>query len=207
MSQTIGSHTPLSDSLWKFTINAEGGGVWSQEPIDQDSVSPTSQRLLRPGRFGFGTTIKDVGYHVGGQVWGNSDKDSSRLGFFTNKVASYNISSGIWNNDHNTSLGSVGTIGGASAQTIFALNPGDRGLMVIFGGRDLGTNVTGPPTDYFKLDNITLYDPYIDVWSTQQATGEIPAIREQFCAITVEGSNGTYEMSVILRRVSVCARF
>lgn len=198
-SQLIKSPAPSSNSLWKFTSDAEGGGTWSQEPIDFSATSHLSQHLLRPGRLGFGTTIGDVGYQIGGQVWGQSDNNSSPLGFFTSKITSYNMSSVAWNNDKNTHIGSAVTIGGASAQTLSASSSDGRELMVIFGGRDLGTDVNVQTTTYFELDSITIYDPYIDVWFSQQATGEIPAIREQFCAVTVRGNNGTYEMLVLLR--------
>lgn len=70
--------------------------------------------------------------------------------------------------------------------------------MIVVGGRDPGTNVSQPPANYSAFDNVTLYDPYIDVWYAQKASGDIPASREEFCAVTVRGDNGTYEMLVMI---------
>jgi hypothetical protein len=186
-----------ADSLWKFTSDGTGNGTWSEEPINYtapSSATGTSQNLFRPGNLGCSTTIGDTGYHVGGRIWDESDVDASPTGYFQNTITSFNMSSGVWSNDLNTSIGSVGTVVGASAGTITALGLDGRGLLVLIGGRDPGTNVTAPPTNYYELSNVTLYDPYIDVWYAQQASGDIPSPREQFCTVIVPGDNGTYEM-------------
>jgi hypothetical protein len=149
---------------------------------------------LRPGGTGCSTTLRDTGYYVGGRVWEQSDVDASPIGYFQNTTTSFNFSSGTWNNERHTSVGSAGTIEGASAGTVSALGLDGRGLMVIIGGRDPGTNASQPLANYFELSNVTLYDPYIDKWYAQQASGDIPAVRELFCAVTVRGENGTYEM-------------
>jgi hypothetical protein len=183
------------DSLWKFSSDGAGGGAWSQIPINYTMLSSLSQRLLRPGGTGSGVAIGSTGYYVGGRVWEQSDVDASPTGYFQNTVTSFNSSSGAWNNELPTRIGSSGTIEGARAVTIPAIGLDERGLMVIIGGRDPGTNVSAPSANYFGLDNVTIYDPYIDVWFAQHATGEvIPAIREMFCAVATAGDNGTYEM-------------
>jgi hypothetical protein len=138
--------------------------------------------------------IGDVGYYVGGRVWKQSDMDASPTGYFQNTITTFNMSSGIWNNELKTSIGSSGTIEGASIGTITAFGLDGRGLIVLIGGRDPGTNVSAPIANYFALSNVTLYDPYIDRWYAQQASGDIPPPREEFCAVTVPGDNGTYEV-------------
>jgi len=66
--------------------------------------------------------------------------------------------------------------------------------MVIIGGRDPGTNVSQSPANYFEFSNVTLYDPYIDIWYAQEAIGDVPTVRELFCAVTVPGDNGACEI-------------
>lgn len=116
------------------------------------------------------------------------------------KITSLNSSSGEWNGEANINLNSQGTTLGARAVTVPAFGLDDRGLMVIMGGLDpgqnlsLGSSLAQEDTSFTKFDNITLYDPYIDRWYTQTATGDIPAARKWFCAVSVKGDNGTYEM-------------
>ena len=187
-----------ADSLWKFTSDDTGNGTWSEEPVNyippSSPSSATSQILFRPGNLGCSTTIGDTGYYVGGRVGQQFDVERSPTGYFQNTITSFNMSSGLWSNNLITSIGSVGAVVGASAGSITALGLDGRGLLVLIGGRDPGTNVTAPPTNYYELSNVTLYDPYIDVWYAQQASGDIPSPREQFCTVIVPGDNGTYEM-------------
>jgi hypothetical protein len=71
------------------------------------------------------------------------------------------------------------------------------GLIVLLGGGDPGTNVsdlTYYSSHYFDFSNVTIYDPHIDVWYAQTATGDIPGLRDSFCLVTIPGDNGTYEM-------------
>jgi hypothetical protein len=89
--------------------------------------------------------------------------DASPTGYSQNTITLFNSSSGIWNNELSTSIGSSGTIEGAAAGTVTACGLDGRGLMVIIGGRDPGTNVSQSPANYFEFSNVTLYDPYIDI--------------------------------------------
>ena len=108
------------DSLWKFTSDEKGGGTWSQESINFTVPSPAPQRLLRPGGTGCSTTIDDTGYYVGGRVWEQSDVYASPTGYSQNTISLFNSSSGIWNNELSTSIGSSGTIEGAAAGAVTA---------------------------------------------------------------------------------------
>jgi hypothetical protein len=183
------------DSLWRFTGDGTGNGTWVEEPISYIAPSTaTSQTLFRPDGTGCSTTIGDTGYYVGGRVWQQSDVDASQGGYFQNTITSFNMSSGVWNNSLRTSIGSGGEIRDASAGSITALGLDGRGLIVLIGGRDPGWNATAPPTNYYDLSNVTIYDPSTDIWYAQQASGDVPSPREMFCTVTVPGDNGTYEM-------------
>ncbi|CZR63202.1 uncharacterized protein PAC_13099 [Phialocephala subalpina] len=129
-----------------------------------------SQHLLRPGGLGSSTNIVSTGYFVGEYIYRGSDVNASPNGHFQNTITSYNLSSGQWENERVTRIDG-------------------RGLMVVIGGRDRGTKVSQNSGTYFGFDNVTIYDPYIDVW-------EVPAVRDSFCAVTVAGDNGTYEIFI-----------
>lgn len=77
---------------------------------------------------------------------------------------------------------------------------------MVFGGEDPGTAacvdaIDCRQTGFVSFKNISIYDPYIDVWFAQQAAGQIPSARSYFCAIAVQGHNNTYEMSVEPRQI------
>jgi hypothetical protein len=128
-------------------------------------------------------TLGDASGNSLGTVWEQSDADAAPTGYFHSTATSFNFSSGIWNNELPTRIGSSSAIEGAKAGTVPAFSLDGRGLMVVIGGRDPGTNVSKPPENYIGFNNVTLYDPYIDTWYAQQATGDIPAAGEMFCAV------------------------
>ena len=109
-------------------------------------------------------------------------------------VTSFNSSSRIWDDESPVRLNSFGTSVGACAVKVTALGLDQRGLIFIMGGWDPGTVAGEVPSDYVGFDNVTFYDPYIDIWYAQRATGDIPLPRGHFCAVSVPGDNGTYEM-------------
>lgn len=116
------------------------------------------------------------------------------MGYYKNTITSFNTSSGVWRNDLITRIGSSGTIDGAQSGIVSALGLDGRDLIVIIGGFDPGTNASAPTKNYFDFGNITFYDPYIDRWYAQSAIGDIPGVREYFCAVSVAGDDGTFEM-------------
>lgn len=144
-----------------------------------------------------GITLGEVGYYVGVRVWEQPDVNASPTGYYQDTITAFNISANTWSNTLKTSIGTEGTIQGASIGTISALGLDKRGLLVLIGGKDPMTNVSDAYygfSHYFNFSNITIYDPYIDVWYAQTATGDIPGVRESFCMATMQGDNGTYEM-------------
>lgn len=162
--------------MWKFTSDATGGGAWSEEGINYT----TSQSLLRPGGQDCGITLGEVGYYVGVRVWEEPDVNASPTGYCQDTITAFNISANTWSSTLKTSIGTEGTIQGASIGTISALGLDKRGLLVLIGGKDPGTNVSDAYygfSHYFNFSNTTIYDPYIDVWYAQTATGDIPGVR------------------------------
>lgn len=77
---------------------------------------------------------------------------------------------------------------------------GTDGLLVMFGGQSTSPDLYQPGTfsnanpEFIASDNITIYDPVSKIWHSQVTTGEHPSPRDSFCAVGVQGVNGTYEM-------------
>lgn len=184
--------------LWKFTGDKAGGGIWT------NSSRPPSSKLRnpihRPGTFSCAATLGDTVYHIGGLVWAKTDPDVYDIDAYNlDTIISYNTTSGNWRNDLSSQIGSSGKIRGARTGEVSASGLDGRPLMIVIGGYDpwlsgSNWNPKGNALTYVSFDNVTIYDPYIDKWYAQRASGDIPRPRDMFCAVTVRGHNGTYEM-------------
>jgi hypothetical protein len=151
---------------------------------------------------GCSISIGDTSYYIGGYVSSDSDPTAGSLphsGIYQTTVTSFDSSSGIWEGAALQVFDKSGASYGARAVTIPAFSLDERGLIFILGGWDPEEAVTSPSYprgNYTGFDNITFYDPYIDRWYSQKVTGDIPAYRESFCAVSAKGDNGTYKMQV-----------
>lgn len=195
-SRTFGG--PLN-ALWKFSSDGNGSGAWSQDPFNNMSqISPQSAGMpIRPGEGGCSITLGDTGYHVGGQVWPESDPGINDGVFgFKDTISSFNTTTSSWGKNLKTLIGTTGAIMGASAVSVPATGLENRSLIVLIGGREPGPEANTPAYQnrYYGLDNVTIYDPTINKWFAQRATGDIPNFREDACAVATRGNNNNYEM-------------
>ena len=181
---------PPPNQLWKFAAsNGTGSGAWSQV-VTSDLIF---SELLRRSA-GSGATIGETGYYIGGQVWPSTDPSITGDDVIPQVgVVSFNSSSETWDNETSVGMNTYGTVRYSKVVTIPALGLDGRGLLITLGGEDPGLALDGSNT-LISLSNITIYDPYIDRWFAQNAVGAIPEARESFCAVAVQGDNGTYEM-------------
>lgn len=63
---------------------------------------------------------------------------------------------------------------------------GRAGVLVAFGGYQTayqGTQIPAWPWDQRPFSDIFIYDIYFDTWYRQTATGDIPELRTEFCAV------------------------
>jgi len=180
-------YPPPPLKLWRFAVNGAGGS-WSQVP----ESSTTFNTLVRQAR-GWGLTVGDTGYYLGGILSSLSDPSAGSTATSMSMITSLNFTSGAWSKDLRIDLNSQGTVIGQKVLAITALGLDQRDLLVLIGGYDPDCSSCGN-SSYTYFSNITIYDPYIDLWLAQQATGPAPAPREAFCAVAIKGDNGTYEM-------------
>ena len=171
--------------LWQFTADGEGGGKWDVFNANSDSIF---FNLTRP-TDGLGGVVDDTGFIVGGYTNSHSSiaTDYQMDNIEIPNIASFNITSGEWNNDTAPAYleRQNGTYGIIHPVPTF----GPAGLLAI-----TGTTFTDGRVD--RLSNITLYEPSGKTWYTQRASGDIPNGRDHPCTVGVRGDNGTYEMYV-----------
>lgn len=171
--------------LWQFTADGKGGGKWDVFNANADSIF---FNLTRP-TDGLGGVLDNTGFIVGGYTNSHSSiaTDYQMDNIEIPNIASFNITSGEWNNDTAPAYleRQNGTYGMIHPVPTF----GPAGLLAI-----TGTTFTNGHVD--PLSNITLYEPSGKTWYTQTASGDIPNGRDHPCTVGVRGDNGTYEMYV-----------
>ncbi|KAH8752940.1 hypothetical protein BGZ57DRAFT_912299 [Hyaloscypha finlandica] len=184
--------------VWKFNIDNLGGGTWSPAP-SSDTLFP---HLLRQST-GCGVANGDTGFYTGGYTSGKTDfATSGQANIGREGIVSLNMTSGAWSNDSTIGLDEYGMIQSCVAVTLPAIGL-DRSLIIILG--DWGPPLWASqilPSRQMSLNNITIYDPHIGVWFSQTATGTIPGNRGNFCAVSIPGDNGTYEIFIYSGEIS-----
>lgn len=181
-------------ALWKFTADGAGSGSWSKQ-LSSDSAAFSN--LTRP----YGAAIAtggDVGYALSGVVTSHSDPNFEGDAIPLPGLVSFNMSSGGWKNESSVGYSSNGM--GLWGHMQHVPGFGTDGLLVMFGGQSTSPDLYQPGTfsnanpEFIPFDNITIYDPVSKIWHSQVTTGEHPSPRDSFCAVGVQGVNGTYEM-------------
>ena len=186
---------PPPMQLWKFSSNSEGGGTWSQ-------ISTISEVFYTLTRLSLGAdlSVGDTGLYLGGYSWDNAFPHQQ--GFtLSPALVTYNYTSQGWVSESSIGIGCCGEVVGARAVTIPAFGLDGRELMFVLGGFDplqeaFIWNSGLSPNHSIPFSNITIYDPYIGAWFAQRASGDVPPPSQLFCAVSVQGDNGTYEMQV-----------
>lgn len=185
----IGSTTAPLESLWSFTQSSDGG-TW--QPLDQSSSVFGS--IIRPiqGSVASGAI---GGFNLGGYgTRYSSQKFESARWLPLPGLQFYNFTSHEWFNNSATGY----TLDGTSTWSGTAYVPtwGTAGLLVAFGGQtspNISQWLDGEA--YLSMSNISIFDPLIQIWYHQEATGDIPAQRDRFCVVGINGGeNSTYGM-------------
>jgi len=173
-----------SSSLWKFTVDGEGGGSWASESQDDAFTD-----LVR-SQAGAYVSTRDSGFHFGGESTraATSRPEGAVPGYFH-----FNFTSGdhSWQNETRAPYSDQGTIYGATATWVPTFGP--NGLIVLVGGesREIGNSRN---SEYLPMDMIHFMDPVTKTWYKQQTTGGVPGKRVFHCSVGVESNNGTFEI-------------
>ena len=177
---------PPVPQLWQMTTDGNGGGTWA---IFNADGSSEFVNMTRP-TDALGGVVGNTGYIIGGVTNSHSSQatDYQQDNIMVPGIASFNITSGEWNNDTAPDYlmrkdGSYGTL---HAIPTF----GPAGLLMI-------TGTSAVHGTFNTFDNITIYEPSSKSWYNQKATGDIPSGRDKPCTVGINGDNGTYEMYVL----------
>ena len=109
-------------------------------------------------------------------------------------LVQYNFANQTWSNISAPGTGSATYTIGASAA--LASNFGNSGFLVFIGGSEPTeqTFLYGGNVPLASMAVITLFDIASSTWYTQEATGDIPPGRIEFCSVAAESQNHSFEM-------------
>ena len=177
------------DSIWGFRLNGEGSGVWYQVLGPVSTPFPSDIRRVTGG-----TSASDgsSAYYIGG--W-NSYETSPDLQNFRSPIRGLLIfdfgTLTMTNSSDDSYLASQTfrpTIYGPAYTTggsmINIPTYGDNGILLVLPDSGHNPNV--------GFNNITFYDKKTKKWYSQAASGDIPQIRSEFCAVGIEGDEKHY---------------
>lgn len=169
-------------SLWSFQPDGEGGASWHEPSGNAQEYTPT---------FGSAFTANnDTFYSLGGA--NSNDVPTTVVG-----LATFAFDTDSWNTE--SSAGASQSSNSVFAEAVFMPNFGERGLIAFLGGESPrnSTYAYETGTDMVDMSNITIYDTRTQAWYHQTATGDIPPIRSEFCAVgNAPSDNATFEIFV-----------
>ena len=189
------SNQTYPPSLWKFTIDGQGSGNWSQV---SDSTDPTFGDLTRPSS-GLTASSNTSAFYLGGIVDFQSSSQTTGLNpnvsIPIRGLIEYDFSNGTWTNHSSEGYSPSGIA--AYGEMLYIPSFGTQGLYLMIGGAADGlTNFTTNNT-LQGMNVITIYDPATQTWYHQKATGVIPEPRYQFCATgNMATNNNAYDIFV-----------
>jgi hypothetical protein len=170
--------------LWHFSYLSNGTVTWVEDTL------PTQSGLQKGAAAPFGaatTSTETTFYSLGG---GNATE-----GYAIQGLVEYNFASDTWSNESSNGATQSGFI--VFAEAAYASYFGPAGFLVFVGG-EIPSNQTWvyeSGLELANMSNIILYDIVSGAWYNQQATGDIPPPRSEFCSVTAASSNGaTFEL-------------
>ncbi|KAK3388740.1 hypothetical protein B0T20DRAFT_101681 [Sordaria brevicollis] len=208
-SYGVNSNKIDKSGVWKFTADGNGGGSWGFEaPAPTSPVPPRGLRLVEQAAF-VSTGKGGMGFSVGGVASAWTDPSNPHAEHIPGMVV-YDMNRREWRNETNLGFvngGSGGSLKGGVGVFVPSFSAAgskeeeekENGLVFILGGSVFAVpaTTTGNQPDFVMgFENVTFFDPVTREWFWQETTGEVPSPREKFCAVGVEGKDGSFEMYV-----------
>jgi hypothetical protein len=176
---TYGTVAFFSLSLWSLRIDRTGrNGTWAEVLYTADK---SFAGLARPVG-GLTAYANGSAYVLGGYASGQEQVAQNRP---LPGLVHYNMSSRVFANASAAPYYGSGAAHHGQMVHVLAFG-GAAGLFVMLGGLS--------SRGLLSFGNITLYHPATQRWYWQEATGEAPRRREEFCAAGALSTNGMYEM-------------
>jgi hypothetical protein len=187
-------NTSYSSGLWFSTPWSNGTVEWEMAPLS--AANGLGEGATAPFDGAFVASDRAF-YNLGGVFSPNSSGYFPGPGGIYTAVQGlieYDFASGIWRNDSTTDA----TQSGYSIQANAARAPnfGKAGFLIFVGG-DIPNNQTyafDQSTQLASMSVITLYDLESKTWYHQNATGDIPPERIEFCSVGAVSLENSFEM-------------
>ncbi|KAJ4358023.1 uncharacterized protein N0V89_002602 [Didymosphaeria variabile] len=159
---------PPDFSFWTYDTRLD---QWNESSPNSNVAS------LQRVAYGAGTSAEDFGYgyYFGGYMNNLTSPTWKGEQIATSNLISYDFTAGQLNNNS----GPPDNVGRAEGQLVY-LPASDGGLLVYFGGiEDPSRNGSSQAAN---MSTVHIYDISSNKWYTQQASGQVPGARRQFCA-------------------------
>lgn len=183
-----GTNTVDPLSVWAFLPD---NNTWTERYGPNDDMWDT---MTRATRCASAYTPKS-GYCLGGYsgAW-STPVDAPDFDMPISGMVELDFETSTWSNV--SSVGSSQNGWTISQQMEYVPSYGQEGILIAMGGHDLDQEQYKIGQDLRSMSNITIYDIHTKTWHSQTATGDVPNARSDFCSVSAQGSNDTYEMSV-----------
>lgn len=177
-------------SVWGF---ATENNIWTERYGPDDDLWDNMTRATRCAS----AYTPESGYCLGGYSgpW-STDINTPTSSIPIGGMVEFDFETTTWSNI--SSVGSSERGWTVDQEMEYAPVYGKKGILLAIGGHELPEQeqyVTGE--NLRSMANITIYDINTKTWHSQNATGDIPSGRSEFCSVAVQGDNSdTFEMSV-----------
>ncbi|KAI9845417.1 MAG: hypothetical protein M1837_004895 [Sclerophora amabilis] len=185
----------LENYLCTFTPDGRGNGVWS---TTMDFVGTDFRSLHRPSG-GLTAFSNESAYYLGGISNRFTSPELSTLSASETRplpgMLEFNFESGRWRNLSSAAYSAQGLA--AFGQMVHVPGFGPKGIFVMLGGASEGLTEYDVNAKFQPFDGITIFEPSTQSWFRQEATGDVPEPRIDFCAtVTQAAGAATYEIYV-----------
>lgn len=174
------------NSLYQFDSDTD---QWNPSYISPSSIFSSLGRVTASiNAYGNG-----LGFALGGmQNFATNTAAFSIDDVFANTLVPgmviYDSKSQDW---YNVSITDYSNSGFALAGAALFVPPfGPNGLLFVFGGQ----YGEADNLQYAQFNYAWMYEPYSKTWSSQEVSGDIPAVRTFPCVVGAQGDDGTYEI-------------
>ncbi|EXJ93853.1 hypothetical protein A1O1_02246 [Capronia coronata CBS 617.96] len=179
----------FDSEVWSF----EAGSTvvnWVNNTSGDIDPATNGLSLDSQGPFASANAFSDsTFFNLGGNI---IDPDSLPNMTVLSGLVTQDFSSTTWSNQSTDLADQSGFR--TQARAVHAPNFGDGGFLVVVGGEAPPTEASVYETGSAMVDMsvITLYDIATATWFTQEATGDVPPPRSEFCAVGAASSDGRY---------------
>lgn len=193
------SHIQWPSTVWSFTAGSANMD-WEQGP----NASSKGLCADSSGPYAAAHAYSDKAFYSLGGSYDGDDVESPDTAL--SGLVVHDFAEGTWDN-YSTASDSQPSRR-TQAHAVFSPNFGLDGFLVVMGGAAPATAISGnnEGRSMVGMSAITLYDIANKTWFVQTATGDLPPIRAEFCAVgSPSADNKTFEVCVSSKSYPSCS--